>query len=127
MKSVYKRVIPVSVAVLSACQMTSAQTAHPAVLANPGPQVLQELSQAIVALSGFATVSLSESDLTQSSELVIERKHQHDGNGELLQGRDLEMPQRFQLVLQDGQCWLQHLGSGQRQLLQVARCKQALP
>jgi hypothetical protein len=107
--------------------MTSAQTAKPAVLVNPGAQTLQEISQALVALSGFATVTLSESDLTQSSELVIERKHQRDGNGELLQGRDLEMPQRFQLLLQDGQCWLQHLGSGKRQLLQVARCKQALP
>jgi hypothetical protein len=43
----------------------------------------------------------------------------------MLQGRDLEMPQRFQLVLQDGQCWLQHLGSGKRQLLKVARCRLA--
>ena len=127
MKSVYQRVIPLSVVVLSACQMSAAQTAKPAVLVNSGAPVLQELSQAIVALSGFATVTLSESDLTQSSELVIERKHQRDGNGELLQGRDLEMPQRFQLLLQDGQCWLQHVDSGKRHLLKVARCKQALP
>jgi hypothetical protein len=70
---------------------------------------------------------LSESDLTQSSELVIERKHQRDSNGELLQGRDLEMPQRFQLVLQDGQCWLHHLASSKRQRLKVAQCKLALP
>ena len=127
MKSVYQRVLPVTVMVLSACQMTSAQTSQAALLVNPGADVRQELSQAIVALSGFATVSLSETDLTQSSELVIERKHQRDGKGELLQGRDLEMPQRFQLLLQDGQCWLQHLGSGKRQLLKVARCRLALP
>jgi hypothetical protein len=125
MKSVFKRVLPASVLVLSACQMTSAQTSQAALLVNPGADVRQELSQAILTLSGFATVSLSETDLTRSSELVIERKHQHDGKGEMLQGRDLEMPQRFQLVLQDGQCWLQHLGSGKRQLLKVARCRLA--
>jgi hypothetical protein len=125
MKSVFKRVLPASVLVLSACQMTSAQTSQAALLVNPGADVRQELSQAILTLSGFATVSLSETDLTRSSELVIERKHQHDGKGEMLQGRDLEMPQRFQLVLQDGQCWLQHLGSGKRQRLKVARCRLA--
>jgi hypothetical protein len=127
MKPVYQRVIASSIAVLSACQMTSAQTATPAVLVNPGAQTLYEISQAVVALSGFANVTLSDSDLTQSSELVVERKHQRDGKGELLQGRDLEMPQRFQLLLQDRQCWLQQVGSSKRQLLTVARCKQALP
>ena len=127
MKFVIRRVVTVSVLVLSACQMTSAQTAKPAVLMSPGAEVRQELRQSIVALSGFASVSLSESDLTQSSTLVIERKHQRDGNGELIQGRDLETPHRFQLMLQDGQCWLQHLGSGKKQLLKVAQCKPALP
>jgi hypothetical protein len=119
--------VPVSVLVLSACQMTSAQSIKPAVLTNPSAEVRQELSQAIVTLSGFSSVSLSETDLTRSSELVIERKHQRDGNGELIQGRDLEIPQRFQLVLQDGQCWLQQLGSGKRQILKMAKCKPALP
>jgi hypothetical protein len=127
MKFVSMHVLPASVLVLSACQMTSAQTAKPAVLMNPGPEVRQELSQAIVTLTGFSSVSLSDSDLTQSSELVIERKLQHDGKGELIQGRNLEMPHRFQLVLQDGHCWLQHLGSGKRQLLKVTQCKPALP
>ena len=127
MKSVFTRAVPVSLLVLSACQVTSAQIAKPALLVGPDAAVRQELSQAIVALSGFASVSLSETDLTQSNEVVVERKHQRDGKGELLQGRDLEMPQRFQLLLQDGQCWLQHLGSGKRQLLHGARCKLASP
>ena len=127
MKFVFRHVVTVTVLVLSACQMTSAQTAKPAVLMNPGAEVRQELRLAIVTLTGFSSVSLSESDLTQSSELVIERKHQRDGKGELIQGRDLEMPHRLQLVLQDGQCWLQHLGSGKKQLLKVVQCKPSLP
>jgi hypothetical protein len=70
-------------------------------------------------------VDLQDSDLTRSSELVLERRHQRAGTGELIQGRDLEMPQRFQLLRQDGQCWLLHLPSGQRKLLQRARCRLA--
>ena len=127
MKSVSGCFVTLSVLVLSACQMTSAQSIKPAVLTNPGAEVRQELSQAIVTLSGFSSVSLSETDLTRSSDVVIERKRQRDGNGEMLQGRDLEMPQRFQLVLQDGQCWLQQMGSGKKQLLKVAQCKPVLP
>jgi hypothetical protein len=127
MRYVFRPVVLVSVLVLSACQMTSAQTTKLAVLMNPSAEVRQELSQAIVTLSGFSSVSLSETDLTHSSELVIERKHQRDGNGELLQGRDLELPQRYQLVLQDGQCWLQQMGGSKRELLKVAQCKPALP
>ena len=127
MKFVSRHVLSASVLVLTACQMSSAQTIKPSVLMNTGAEVRQELKQAIVTLTGFSSVSLSESDLTQSSELMIERNHQRDGNGELIQGRDLEMPQRFQLMLQDGRCWLQHLGSGKRQLLKLAQCKPALP
>jgi hypothetical protein len=127
MKFVSRRVVTVSVLFLSACQMISAQTTKPAVLVNPGIEAREELNQAIVAITGFSHVSLSTSDLTQSSDLVIERKHQRDGHGELLQGRDLEMPQRIQLVLQDGQCWLQQLSSGKRQLLKLAQCKPNLP
>lgn len=118
---------PLAGLILSACQMTSAQVAKPAVLVNPDDEVQAELNQAVAALSGFSSVLLSDTDLTRSSHLVIERKHQSNGNGELIQGRDLEMPQHFQLVLQDGQCWLVHQGSGKRQLLIKARCAANAP
>ena len=96
---------------LSACQMTSAHPAQAAVLTDPDEAVRQELRQAIQAISGFARVTPANSDLTRSSELVIERKQHHTVNGDLLQGRDLEQPQRFALQLQDGQCCLLHRAS----------------
>jgi hypothetical protein len=103
--------------------MSSAQMARAAVLTNPGVDVKLEISQAILVMTGFSSLTLSDQDLTQSSELVIERKHQRTAQGELIQGRDLELPQRFQLVSLAGQCWLVKQATGQRTLLQRAQCR----
>jgi hypothetical protein len=97
--------------------------AKAAVLTNPGAEVKLEISQAIIALTGFSSVTLADQDLTQSSELVIERKHQRTAQGDLIQGRDLELPRRFQLVLQSGQCWLVHKATEQWTLLKKAQCR----
>lgn len=123
MKSACKHAIFVACVTLSACQMTVAQVPKAAVLTNPGADVRLEISQAIIAMTGYSSVVLADQDLTQSSELVIERKHQRTANGELIQGRDLELPQRFQLVLQDGQCWLVQQKTTQRTLLKKAQCR----
>ena len=109
--------ILVAGAMLSACQMTSAQIAKSAILTNPGAEVRLELSEAIGAMTGFTSVALADQDFTQNSELVIERKHQRAATGELIQGRDLDPPHRFQLALQNGQCWLIHQTNSQRVLL----------
>jgi hypothetical protein len=108
---------------LAACRMAPAQQALPAVLTHPAAEVRLELVAAIQAMSGFARVSLADSDLTRTSELVIERTQQSDGRGGLLQGRELQSPQRFQLQRVDGQCWLLHRPSGQRQRLMHAQCQ----
>ena len=123
MKSACKHAILVACVALSACQMTVAPVEQGAVLTNSGAEVTQEISKALTAMTGFSSVALAAQDLTQSSELVIERKHQRMGNGELIQGRDLELPQRFQLVLQNGQCWLVHQTTKQRTLLKKAQCR----
>lgn len=123
MKSLCRLAVFVSCVILSACQMTSAQVPSPAVLTNPGPEVRLEISQAIIAMTGYSSVALADQDLTQSSELVIERRHQKTANGVLIQGRDLELPQRFTLVLLGAQCWLVHQSTKQSTLLKKARCR----
>lgn len=108
---------------LSACQMTSSQVAKPAVLINSGAEVRQEISEAVIAMTGFSSVALADQDLTKSSELVVERKRQKTTKGDLIQGRDLELPHSFQLVRQNGQCWLVHQTTDQRLLLKKAQCR----
>ncbi|MBC3931192.1 hypothetical protein [Undibacterium curvum] len=112
---------------LSACQLTGAAGLQPAVLTQPEGASAQELRRVIAELSGFSSVMLAEDDLTRSSELVIERRHQYRPNGDLIQGRDLEPPQRFRLLQGGAQCWLLHLNSGQQRLLQGLSCRPLTP
>lgn len=108
---------------LSACHVTSAQMAKAALLTNPGAEVRLEIVEAIQAMTGFSSVALADQDLTQSSELVIERKQHRTVNEGLIQGRDLELPQRFQLLALGGQCWLVKQATQQRVLLKKAQCR----
>ncbi|MBC3810611.1 hypothetical protein [Undibacterium aquatile] len=119
----YQLTFAVSILMLSACQFTAASPDKAAVLLASDPVVMQELGAAISSMSGFSEVTLSASDFMQSSEVIIERKHQTNQHGELIQGRDLEIPHRFRLETNGTQCWLVHLNSGQRRLLNAARCQ----
>ncbi|MBC3878376.1 hypothetical protein H8K38_11180 [Undibacterium sp. FT79W] len=119
----YQLTFAASILMLSACQFTAASPDKAAVLLASDAVVMQELGAAISSMSGFSDVTLSASDFIQSSEVIIERKHQTNQYGELIQGRDLEIPHRFRLETNGTQCWLVHLNSGQRRLLNTARCQ----
>lgn len=119
----YQLTFAASILMLSACQFTAASPDKAAVLLASDPVVMQELGAAISSMSGFSEVTLSASDFMQSSEVIIERKHQMNQHGELIQGRDLEIPHRFRLETNGTQCWLVHLNSSKRYLLNKARCR----
>lgn len=119
----YPLTFAVSILMLSACQFTAASPDKAAVLLISDAETTQELRIVIGSMSGFSDVTLSASDFMQSSEVTIERRHQTNQQGELIQGRDLEMPHRFRLETNGTQCWLFHLNSGQRRLLSKTRCQ----
>ncbi|WP_423680926.1 hypothetical protein [Undibacterium sp. WLHG33] len=119
----YPLTFAVSILMLSACQFTAASPDKAAVLLISDAETTQELRTVIGSMSGFSDVTLSASDFMQSSEVTIERRHQTNQQGELIQGRDLEMPHRFRLETNGTQCWLFHLNSGQRRLLSKTRCQ----
>lgn len=123
MKSHWKIGISLSCLLLGACQIPAAKAEKDALLANPGIEAKQELTTLIASLTGYSSVRLSDKDLTETSYLTIERNHQSDNKGNLLQGRDIEMPHRFQLILQDQACWLVYQNTGQRSLLSKVQCK----
>ena len=119
----YPLTFAASILMLSACQFTAASPDKAAVLLISDAETTQELRTVIGSMSGFSDVTLSAADFMQSSEVIIERKHQTNQHGELIQGRDLEMPHRFRLETNGTQCWLLHLNSGQRRLLSKTRCQ----
>lgn len=124
-----------SVLALSACNTqdnsynTAPETSYnttydtPAVFAHHSPQGLAELTAIISAALGNKNVTLAQSTFTSSSMLVIERKPLRDSSGQLIMGRSYEIPEKFDLVLNQGACYLLHERSNRRWLLTKSECK----
>jgi len=110
---------------LAACQTVATQALQPALLSHTSSEVTESLRAVLVEATGFHSVVLSERDLTVSSWITIERRQKRTPIGNVLQGRDLEMPQRLQLLTRDGQCWLQHEASRTIYPLPKAHCRPA--
>jgi outer membrane protein TolC len=81
-----------------------------------------ELHKAMVRMLGVREINLSENTLTESSQFTYARTPRFDASGQLLQGRVMEQPHIFKLVLRDKTCWLIHQNSGQQTLLVHAKC-----
>jgi len=113
-----------TVIALTACQSSSAiPEDRPALLSNTGQRVLQELQEVAARISGFSEVLLSATDWTQDSDVVLERRHQRNLQGDLIQGRDLEMPHRLRLIKQGEQCFLIDLSTGRKEALHQVQCQ----
>ena len=82
-----------------------------------------ELEQVVSAANGGVAVTLADDALTSSSVLIIERgmRRRIDAPPEL--GRDYGRPQRFQLVIDGGQCFLVQEDTELRWLLADTRCE----
>lgn len=124
-----------SVLALSACNTqdnsyntapaTSYNTTYdsPAVLTQYSPEALAELTAIVSAALDNKQVTLAQSTFTTSSMLVIERKPLRDSSGQPIMGRSYEIPEKFDLVLSQGACYLLHEKSNRRWLLSKAECK----
>ncbi|MFZ6689388.1 hypothetical protein ACO0K0_16715 [Undibacterium sp. SXout11W] len=113
-----------TVIALTACQSGGATPEErPALLSNASQLALQELQEVTARISGFSDVLLSEKDWMQDSDVVLERRHQRNPQGDLIQGRDLEMPHRLRLIKQGEQCFLIDLSTGRKEALHQVQCQ----
>lgn len=110
---------------LSACQMQAGikpvATPQPAVRTNQEMACQQELSQALTQALG-SPVTVSQTALTQSSQLSLERKVLREA-GQRLDGSLRAGPLVFNLVMREQQCLLQQRGSDWQMPLQQCRCR----
>jgi hypothetical protein len=108
-------------AVLAACNNLPAETDRPARLASATPESRAELRAVLEQALGEREILLAEDALTRSSALTLE------GRAGALTGRDLGLPERFDLVLNGGRCFLVHARTGRRFALERADCVAAEP
>jgi len=86
----------------------------PAIIVNVTPESRASLSKAVSEALNGAPVKLAADALTKTDVLIIEREQARDPNGQMLNGREREMPEHFQLVKSADQCVLVHRLSDQR-------------
>lgn len=108
---------------LSACNIDSVKPDTPAIIVDPTPESREELLRVVSWALNDAEVLLADDALTHGNTLIIERKLIKDAEGNLAQGRELGMLERFQLFIDDGACILEHQNGGERWQLKHTACK----
>jgi hypothetical protein len=112
-----------ALALLSACNSQPALGGEePAVIAKSTPQSRAELQRLVSEASQGAKITLAEDALTRESTLIIERNPPQDLQQRPLQGRNMEPPKKFRLLLSGDRCWLERESDRERWELLEAKC-----
>jgi len=106
----------------ASCSAPALQPDRPALRTSTGETSLRELQQVVSAALDGVDVTLADDALTTSSSMTIERARQRSLGRPTEPGRNYEQPQRFQLVIDGGQCFLVHGNTGLRWLLADTTC-----
>lgn len=106
-----------------ACSSQAAQgEAAPALLAEATPAARAELEQVISTALHGVPVTIAEDALTRESIVVIERRSVHNLQQPRLDGRKLERPETFRLMVAGDACWLVKVSDGSRWPLRDITC-----
>jgi len=97
-----------SALVVVACRTVPSRSDVPAIIVNATSEGRASLSKAVSEALNGAPVKLAADALTKTDVLIIERERPRDANGQMLNGREREMPEHFQLVKSADQCVLVH-------------------
>lgn len=112
-----------ALALLGACSSQPAQgDEKPALIAKATPKGLEELQSLVSEALGASQVVLAEDSLTRESTLIIERNPPRTMEQRPLQGRNMERPERFSLLLSGGRCWLEREADGERWEVKESAC-----
>jgi hypothetical protein len=118
--------LAVPLAGLPACRAWPADTGVAAIVIHPTAASRADLHRALSQAFHGAPIRLADDALTRDSLLIIGRAQARDVRGLPLNGRELEHPQHFRLLLRGSQCVLLHLESGKARVLRHTTCR-ALP
>ncbi|WP_394200538.1 hypothetical protein [Shewanella waksmanii] len=96
--------------------------ALPALRIDNSLQGTKEIKQAVAQLLALKQVTLSDTAFSADSSITIERQA-HKVNGQLIMGRNYEMPQQVNLLIDSGRCYLSHEKTQQSQQLFNIQCR----
>ena len=116
-----KIVVLGTIVLLAACRSPIAEKDISALIVEPTANSSAELLGVVSAALDHAQITLADDALVYASQLIITRKqHKNIQNGVL--GRSYELPEHFDLVLNQGRCMLIRQKTGKRWQLKQTRC-----
>lgn len=108
---------------LLACNSARTLEATPARLVSLDDAGRVELSSKLAELLHQNSVLIADDAFVANSILTLERKAHLDSQGNRIQGRELGMPDKVQLLLSEGHCTLKHLGNEKTIELTNLKCQ----
>lgn len=108
---------------LAACRGWPADRGVPAIVTHPTAASRADLERAVSQAFGGMPVRLARDALTRESVMMVGRAQARDIRGLPLNGRELQRPQHFQLLLRASQCVLLHIETGRARVLAHTRCR----
>lgn len=110
------------ITVLSSCQAWPTYREDAAVIVSPSVASRAELLRVVREALHGVPVALADDALTTSSTLAIEHARPLDTEGRLMNGRELQMPTRFDLVKRGSHCVLIESQTARRWTLKNTQC-----
>ena len=107
---------------LLGCQGVLLTDAKPAQLAESTETVREQLKKIISQETGISQIRISDNALMNSSFLIIERTTRQTISNPDLNGRELLLPYRFQLLIKGEQCFLVINDKNKHWLLNGVKC-----
>lgn len=108
--------------VLTACQNADTVDAVPARIIDVNEITRAELRNAVAQLVSQQQVLIADDALTSTSVLILERQLIRDAQGNRIQGRELQPPEKIELQLSNGKCVLKHSSTGEIAELKKIKC-----
>lgn len=83
----------------------------------------EQIAQGLGRLMHSQPFTVAEDVFTERSILVTDNLNQRDQYGNPIMGKQLNMPDRFELLIKDNLCFLRHLDSKATEPLPDVKCK----
>ena len=81
------------------------------------------IAQGIARLMHCKPIAVADDAFMNTSVLVTDSMNVMDGQGNLIMGKQLSMPERFELLIKNQICFVRHLDSKATEPLPLVKCK----
>jgi hypothetical protein len=104
------------------CKHVAINNSVPALLSDTDIESKTELRKAVSQLLNQKEVFIAQDAFKKRSFISVERLAREDSHGNRIQGRELDMPEKIQLVLVNGECFLKRESNNSLVKLKNVKC-----